>query len=153
MPRITPFLWFDTDAEQAATFYTSIFPNSRTVSISRYGEGMPMPAGTAMTVKMILDGSEVIALNGGPMFKFNEAVSFVVNCETQEEIDYYWSRLGDGGREVQCGWLKDRFGFSWQVVPNCLGELVSSAEPGKSQRVMSALMRMVKLDIKTLREA
>ena len=151
--RITPFLWFNNQAEEAVKFYTSIFKNSKAGEVTRYPEGTPGPAGTVMTAPFQLDGQEFVALNGGPLFPFTEAVSFVVNCETQEEIDYYWQKLSAGGREVQCGWLKDKFGVSWQVVPRVLGELVSGKDPAKAQRVMHALLKMVKLDIKKLQEA
>ena len=119
MPKITPFLWFDNQAEEAAKFYTSIFKNSKIESISRYGEGLPLPAGTVMTVSFILDGQQFTALNGGPVFKFTEAVSFYILCETQAEVDDYWNKLTAGGEEGQCGWLKDKFGLSWQIVPAC----------------------------------
>lgn len=153
MPRITPFLWFDGTAEEAAHFYVSIFPNSRVTSVWRYPEGAPMPAGTVMTVSFHLDGQSFTALNGGPMFQLTEAVSFVVECATQDEIDHYWSRLGDGGRVQQCGWLKDRFGLSWQIVPKQLSELLGQDDPARAQRVMGALLGMSKLDIMALRKA
>jgi predicted 3-demethylubiquinone-9 3-methyltransferase (glyoxalase superfamily) len=153
MQKITPCLWFDTRAEEAAQFYTSIFAHSRIVSASRYGEGMPLPAGTVMTVVFELDGQEFIGLNGGPMFKFTEAVSFTVNCRSQQELDDYWAKLSAGGKEVQCGWLKDKFGLSWQIVPAILQEMMSSKDAAKKQRVMEALMKMVKLDIATLQRA
>ncbi len=150
--KITPFLWFDREAEDAARFYVSIFPNSKLGSIQRYPEGTPGKAGTVMTVQFQLQGQDFTALNGGPQFKFNESVSFVAHCDTQEEIDRYWSMLTEnGGQEVQCGWLKDRFGLSWQIVPAILGEMVSG-DPAKSGRVMGALMQMVKLDIATLKK-
>jgi predicted 3-demethylubiquinone-9 3-methyltransferase (glyoxalase superfamily) len=152
--KITPFLWFDRQAEEAAAFYTSTFPNSKVVKTSRYGEGAPMPAGTAMTVEFQLDGQTFIALNGGPMFKFTEAVSFVVNCANQDEIDRYWDKLtSGGGAAVQCGWLKDKYGLSWQIVPTILGELVGGKDAARAGRVMQALMGMVKLDIKGLQKA
>jgi predicted 3-demethylubiquinone-9 3-methyltransferase (glyoxalase superfamily) len=148
---ITPFLWFDTNAEQAAAFYTSVFKNSRVTTTSRYGDGAPMPKGTVMTVAFELAGQKFIALNGGPHFKFNESISFVVTCETQAEIDEYWEKLtSGGGKPVQCGWLTDRFGLSWQVVPAAITELVSGPNSG---RVMQALMQMVKLDSAKLKAA
>ena len=153
MQRITPFLWFNNQAEEAVKFYTSIFKNSKTGGIARYPEGTPGPAGTVMTVAFELDGQEFVALNGGPQFPFTEAVSFVVNCETQEEIDYYWERLSAGGQKVQCGWLKDKFGVSWQIVPTVLDELVTDKDPAKSHRVMHALLKMIKLDIQKLKDA
>jgi len=154
--RITPFLWFDDRAEEAARFYVSIFPNSKIRSTARYDEGTAKaaqrPAGSVMTVAFELDGQEFVALNGGPVFPFTEAVSFVVNCETQKEIDHYWGALSAGGQEVQCGWLKDRFGVSWQVVPTILNELLQG-DPEKAKRAMAALMTMKKLDIERLRSA
>ena len=152
MQKITPFLWFDTQAEEAATFYTSIFKNSRIVTVTRYTEVGPGPAGSAMTVVFELEGQRFIALNGGPHFKFTEAISLVVDCETQEELDGYWEKLtADGGQEVQCGWLKDKYGLSWQIVPKILGEL--AADPQKSGKVMAAMMKMKKLDIEGLKQA
>jgi predicted 3-demethylubiquinone-9 3-methyltransferase (glyoxalase superfamily) len=151
--RITPFLWFDRQAEEAANFYVSIFPNSKVLSTSRYGEGGPGPKGTVMTVSFELDGLSCTALNGGPMFKFTEAISLVVHCETQAEVDHYWDRLSAGGQQVQCGWLKDKYGLSWQVVPNALIELVQDKDPTKSQRVMAAMMQMKKIDIAGLKAA
>ena len=149
---ITPFLWFDANAEEAANFYTSIFKNSRIVNVTRYGEGGPRPKGSVMTVAFELAGQPFTALNGGPMFKFNESVSFVVNCDTQAEIDEYWEKLtAGGGSPVQCGWLKDRFGLSWQIVPRILPDLVQDA--AACERVMQALMQMVKLDIARLKQA
>ena len=155
--RITPFLWFDGRAEEAAKFYVSTFPNSKIISTSRYDEATAQaagrPPGSAMTVAFQLDGQDLVALNGGPHFKFTEAVSFVVNCESQAEIDHYWSALtSGGGQEVQCGWLKDRFGLSWQVVPAILPALMQSG-PEKAGRVMAALMKMKKLDLETLERA
>jgi predicted 3-demethylubiquinone-9 3-methyltransferase (glyoxalase superfamily) len=150
--KITPFLWFDRQAEEAAAFYTSIFKNSKVQSVSRYGEGGPGPKGTAMTVSFELEGLQFTALNGGPHFHFTEAISFVVKCETQEEIDELWAKLTDGGQEVQCGWLKDKFGLSWQIVPTALSELLGK-DPERSQRVMQALLQMRKLDIAKLEEA
>ena len=154
MPKITPFLWFDNSAEQAAQFYTSIFRNSKILQTSRYPEGAPGPKGSVMTMKFELNGQEFIALNGGPHFKFNEAISFVVDCETQKEIDEYWEKLtSGGGREVQCGWLKDKYGLSWQIVPAALGQLMADKDPKKATRVMQAMMNMVKLDIEALKKA
>ena len=157
MQKITPFLWFDNQAEEAAKFYTSIFKNSKIGKIARYDEAgekaSGRPKGSVMTVEFQLEGQEFVALNGGPHFKFTEAISFVVNCETQEEVDYYWEKLSAGGKEVQCGWLKDKYGLSWQIVPTVLGELLSDKDAAKSQRVMQAMLKMVKLDIKKLKEA
>lgn len=150
--KITPFLWFDHQAEEAAGFYTSIFPNSKIAKISRYGESGPGPAGSAMTVDFQLDGQSFVALNGGPHFKFTEAVSFVVACESQDEIDFYWDKLSAGGAEVQCGWLRDKFGLSWQIVPTVLSELVGG-DPKKANAVMKALMSMKKLEIRGLKQA
>jgi predicted 3-demethylubiquinone-9 3-methyltransferase (glyoxalase superfamily) len=157
MQKITPFLWFDHQAEEAVNFYTSIFKNSKIGKIARYDEAgekvAGRPAGSVMTVEFELEGQDFIALNGGPQFGFTEAISFVVNCETQAELDYYWEKLTAGGQEVQCGWLKDKFGLSWQVVPTVLGELLSSKDAAESQRVMEAMLKMVKLDIKKLQAA
>src|SRR6266699_3004230 len=157
MQRITPFLWFEDKAEEAATFYTSVFKNSKIGKIARYDEAgekaSGRPTGSVMTVEFQLEGQEFVALNGGPMFKFTEAISFVVNCETQEEVDYYWEKLSAGGKEVQCGWLKDKYGLSWQIVPTVLGKLVSDKDAAKSQRVMQAMLKMVKLDVKKLKQA
>jgi predicted 3-demethylubiquinone-9 3-methyltransferase (glyoxalase superfamily) len=153
MEKITPFLWFDTQAEEAASFYTSIFKNSRIVNVSRYGDAGPGPKGTAMTVEFDLDGKRFIGLNGGPHFKFTEAVSFSVACADQNEVDYFWARLSEGGKESQCGWLKDKYGLSWQVVPARMGELMSSPDPIKSKRVMEAMLKMKKIDISTLERA
>lgn len=157
--RITPCLWFDDQAEQAAAFYTSIFPNSGIVATSRYGEAgreiHGKPPGSVMTVAFELDGQTFTALNGGPQFKFNEAVSFQVNCDTQEEIDYYWEKLSAGGdeRAQQCGWLKDRYGVSWQVVPTVLPQMTTDPDSRKSERAMQALLQMKKLDIAGLKRA
>lgn len=153
MPKITPMLWFDNNAEDAAQFYTSIFKNSKILQVSRYGDAGPGPKGQAMVVRFQLEGQEFLALNGGPQYKFTEAISFVVNCETQEEVDYYWDRLSAGGKEVQCGWLRDRFGLSWQVTPTILPRLLQDPDPAKSQRVMRAMLGMVKLDIAALQRA
>jgi predicted 3-demethylubiquinone-9 3-methyltransferase (glyoxalase superfamily) len=151
--KITPNLWFDTQAEEAAGFYTSVFKNSRIVSVARYPEGGPGPAGTVMTVEWELDGQRFVGINGGPQFTFDEAVSFQVDCADQEEIDYYWAALSDGGDEGPCGWLKDRFGLSWQVVPTGMDELFSDPDPTKAQRAMQAMLQMNKLDIAALRSA
>jgi len=153
MQKITPFLWFDNQAEEAANFYVSIFENSKVLSVTRYGEAGPGPKGTAMTVAFELDGQSLTALNGGPHFNFTEAISFVIHCEAQEEVDHYWDRLTEGGSESQCGWLKDKFGLSWQVVPNVLSELFQDKDPAKSQRVMQAMLQMKKMDIATLKRA
>jgi len=156
MQKITPFLWFDSQAEAAAKFYTSIFKKSKILNIARYtkagAKASGRPRNSVMTVAFEIAGQKFVALNGGPEFKFNEAVSFAVTCKTQKEIDYFWKKLCAGGREVQCGWLKDKFGLSWQVVPEILDGLMSD-DPAKSQRVMQALLQMKKLDIKALKEA
>ena len=157
--RISAFLWFDSEAEQAARFYTGIFKNSRIVTITRYGKAgfeiHQRPAGSVMTVLFELDGHQFTALNGGPLFKFNESISFQVNCETQKEIDYYWEKLTVGGdpKAQQCGWLKDKYGLSWQVVPTIMAEFFKSESSAKSQRAMEALLRMKKLDIAELKKA
>jgi predicted 3-demethylubiquinone-9 3-methyltransferase (glyoxalase superfamily) len=151
--RITPFLWFDTRAEEAARFYTSLFKDSAVTRTVRNGRGGPGPAGSVLTVAFTLEGQEFVALNGGPPFQFTEAVSFVVNCETQEEVDGYWARLSEGGEPGQCGWLKDKFGLSWQIVPAVLPELLGDPDPETAQRVMKAMLRMRKLDIAGLEEA
>lgn len=153
MQKITPFLWFDNQAEEAVNFYVSVFKNSKIVSMARYPEGSPGPAGTVMTANFILDGQEFVALNGGPQFRFTEAVSFVVNCTTQEEVDYFWEKLSEGGQEVQCGWLKDKYGLSWQVVPAILVELMRNEDPMKAQRVMQAMLQMKKIEINKLKQA
>ena len=154
MPKITPFLWFNDTAEEAAQFYTSLFPNSKVVSVARYGEAGPGPKGSVMTVNFHLQGQDFIGLNGGPQFAFTEAVSFVISCETQEEIDQYWGRLtADGGTPSQCGWLKDKFGLSWQVVPTALSRLLQAGDGARSARVMKALLQMQKIDIERLQQA
>lgn len=154
MPKISPFLWFDKEAEEAARFYVSVFPNSRLGEIQRYPENAPGPAGSAMTVAFELDGIPFTALNGGPLFPFSEAISFVVDCADQAEVDHYWDRLaGDGGQPVQCGWLKDRFGVSWQVVPRALHETIRGPDPAGRQRAFEAMMKMVKLDVAALKAA
>jgi predicted 3-demethylubiquinone-9 3-methyltransferase (glyoxalase superfamily) len=151
--RITPFLWYDSQAEEAANFYVSIFENSNVGLITRYGETGPGPKGSVMTVGFTLDGQEFVALNGGPQFPFTEAISLMVNCESQEEIDYYWEKLSAGGSEVQCGWLKDKFGLSWQIVPARFFELLRTASQEKLDRVMKAMMEMVKMDLAKLERA
>jgi predicted 3-demethylubiquinone-9 3-methyltransferase (glyoxalase superfamily) len=153
MKNIVPCLWFDTEGEAAAELYTSVFPNSKILDIARYGEAGPRPAGTVMTVSFELNGQEFLALNGGPEFTFSEAVSFQVMCEGQDEVDHFWSRLGDGGEHGPCGWLKDRFGLSWQIVPTRLGELLGDPDPARAQRVMTAMLGMGKLDIAELERA
>ena len=153
MQKITPFLWFDNQAEEAVNYYTSIFKSSKVGAISRYGEAGPGPKGSVMTASFQLNGQDFIALNGGPRFKFNESISFVVNCDTQDEIDHYWDHLLEGGTPQACGWLKDKFGLSWQIVPTILPKLFQSKDPEKSKRVMEAMLKMVKFDIKALEEA
>jgi predicted 3-demethylubiquinone-9 3-methyltransferase (glyoxalase superfamily) len=159
MQKITPCLWFDDQAEEAVEFYTAVFPNSKIVNVARYGEaGQEVhrkPAGTVMVVAFELDGQAFTALNGGPMFKFNEAISFQVNCETQEEVDYYWEKLSEGGDETaqQCGWLKDKYGASWQVIPTMLPEMINDPDSEKSQRAMTAMLQMKKIDIDELKRA
>ena len=153
MQKITPFLWFDNQAEKAMNFYVSIFKNSKTLSCTRYGDAGPGPKGTVIVASFELDGQEFMALNGGPRFKFTEAVSFVVSCETQAEIDEMWAKLSAGGEESQCGWLKDKFGLSWQVVPPILSKLMQDKDPQKSNRVMQAMLQMKKIDIATLQRA
>ena len=154
MQKITTFLWFDDQAEEAINFYTSIFPDSRIVSATRYPEGAPGPAGKLMTATFELHGQQFIALNGGPEFKFTEAISLYVACETQEEVDRLWERLlADGGEEQMCGWLKDKFGLSWQIIPNALGELMNDPDPVKAQNVMQAMLQMKKIDVAELRRA
>ncbi len=155
--KIIPFLWFDNQAEEAVKFYTSIFKNSKIGKMARYDEegakASGMPKGTVMTASFELDGQQFVALNGGPQFKFTEAVSFVVNCETQEEVDMFWNKLTEGGEEVQCGWLKDKYGLSWQVVPTILSELLADKDPEKSKSVMQAMLQMKKIDIARLKQA
>ena len=153
MQKITPFLWFDNNAEEAVNFYTSVFKDAKAGQISRYGKNSPMPEGTVLTAEFELFGQKFVALNGGPIFKFTEAVSFAVYCENQEEIDYYWNKLTEnGGQESQCGWLKDKFGLSWQIVPTILPKLMSNKDPRKANNVMQAFMKMKKFDIKKLEE-
>jgi predicted 3-demethylubiquinone-9 3-methyltransferase (glyoxalase superfamily) len=153
MPKITPNLWFDTEAEEAANYYISVFKNSRIVNIARYTEAGPRDAGTVMTVEFELDGQPFVGINGGPEFKFDEAVSFQITCETQDDVDYYWEKLTEGGEEGPCGWLKDRFGLSWQVVPTGMEELFSDPDPTRAERAMKAMFGMKKLDIAALRSA
>ena len=157
LQRITPFLWFDHQAEEAATFYVSIFKNARITSTVRYDDAgakaAGRPKGSVMTVEFELDGQPFTALNGGPVFKFTEAISLVVNCETQEDVDHFWEKLSSGGQEVQCGWLKDRFGVSWQVVPTVLSEMLQDKDPEKSKRVVAAMLKMTKISIEGLKHA
>ena len=153
MQKITPFLWFDDKAEEAMNFYVSVFKNSKVVTVVRYGDAGPGPKGTVMTAVFQLNGQEFVALNGGPHFKFTEAVSFVVNCETQDEVDHFWEKLSEGGAESQCGWLKDKYGLSWQIVPTVLPELLQSKDGKRAQRVMQAMLQMKKIDINTLQQA
>jgi predicted 3-demethylubiquinone-9 3-methyltransferase (glyoxalase superfamily) len=150
---ITPCLWFDTEGEDAATFYTSIFPDSRIVDVARYGEAGPREPGTVMTVLFELDGQRFLALNGGPEFTFSEAISFQVDCETQEEVDRYWERLADGGQEVACGWVTDRYGVAWQIIPRRLRELLSDPDPDRAQRAMAAMLKMTKIEVEELERA
>ncbi len=151
--KITPSLWFDTEAEEAAAFYVSVFRNSRIVTVTHYTGAGPRPAGTVMTVEFELDGQHFIGINGGPKFSFSEAVSFQINCEDQDDVDYFWDRLGDGGEEGPCGWLKDRYGLSWQVVPTGMDELFADPDQTRAQRAMQAMFGMRKLDIAALRAA
>jgi predicted 3-demethylubiquinone-9 3-methyltransferase (glyoxalase superfamily) len=153
MTKITPFLWFDAQAEEAANFYVSIFKNSKILNISRYGEAGPGPKGGVMTVRFLLDGQEFIALNGGPHFKFTEAISFSVDCKTQAEVDEFWEKLARGGKEEPCGWLKDKYGLSWQINPTVLGQMLGDPNPQKSKRVMEAMLKMKKIDIAGLKKA
>jgi predicted 3-demethylubiquinone-9 3-methyltransferase (glyoxalase superfamily) len=153
MQKISPSLWFDNQAEEAMLFYTSIFKNSKIGHVERYGEAGPGPVGSVMTATFELEGMEFLAINGGPMFKFTEAISFFVTCETQEEVDTFWEKLTDGGEESQCGWLKDKFGLSWQIVPRQLGELLGDPDREKANRVMQAMLQMKKIDIAGLQRA
>ncbi len=150
MPRITPNLWFDTESKEAAEFYVSVFPNSEITTVSYYGEAGPRPAGTVLTVDFVLDGQRFTAINGGPQFTFDEAISLLINCADQDEVDYYWAKLTEGGEESQCGWLKDRYGLSWQVVPAGMEELMTDPDPGRAQRAMKAMLGMKKLDVAAL---
>jgi predicted 3-demethylubiquinone-9 3-methyltransferase (glyoxalase superfamily) len=153
MQKISPFLWFDNQAEEAMNFYVSIFKNSKIGSVMRYGDAGPGPKGSVMTASFELEGQQFTALNGGPHFKFTEAISFVVSCETQEEVNELWDKLAEGGQTQQCGWLKDKFGLSWQIIPSALIELMSDPDPEKSQRVMEAMLQMTKIEIAKLRQA
>ena len=153
MQKITPFLWFDTQAEDAAKFYVSVFPNSKILRTARYGEAGPGPKGGVMTVEFELDGQRMIALNGGPVFKLTEAFSLSVDCKDQKEVDHYWTKLSEGGQESMCGWLKDRYGLSWQIVPTILGKLLSDRDGKKAKRVMEAMLKMRKIDIAALKAA
>ena len=153
MPRIVPNLWFDSQAEEAAEFYCSVFPNSKITNVTHYTEAGPGAPGSVLTVDFVLDGQEFTAINGGPEFTFTEAISLAVNCDDQEEVDHYWEKLTDGGQEVQCGWLKDRYGLSWQVVPAGMIELFNDADPARAERAMQAMFGMKKLDIAALRAA
>jgi predicted 3-demethylubiquinone-9 3-methyltransferase (glyoxalase superfamily) len=153
MPKITPFLWFDDNAEEAVHFYVSVFKNSKILNVARYSEGAPRPAGSVLTVEFQLEGQKFTALNGGPIFHFTEAISFFVDVETQAELDDLWNKLSAGGEEGQCGWLKDKFGLSWQIVPSNLGQLMSNSDPVKAANVTAALMKMRKLDIAALQRA
>jgi len=153
MQTITPFLWFDGRAEEAARYYTSIFKHSKILGMSRYGDAGPGPKGTVMVVQFQLNGQEWLALNGGPQFKFTEAISFVVNCDTQEEVDELWEKLSEGGVPNRCGWLKDKFGVSWQIVPTVLGKMMQDKDTARAQRVMNAMLQMDKLDIQRLQQA
>jgi len=153
MQKITPFLWFDYQAEEAMKFYTSIFKDSKVGEVTRYGEAGPGPKGSVMTASFELEGMEFTALNAGPLFRFTEAISFVVDCKSQEEVDYYWEKLTEGGEEKPCGWLKDRYGLSWQIVPTALVEMLNDPDPEKSKKVTEVMLKMKKLDIQTLRQA
>lgn len=153
MQKITPFLWFDNQAEEAMNFYVSIFKNSKPGRVTRYGDAGPGPKGQVMSVTFQLEGQEFMALNGGPLFHFTEAISLFVNCETQQEVDDLWSKLSQGGKTSRCGWLKDKFGLSWQIIPQTLGELLADKDPVKSQRVMQAMLQMDKIDIAALKRA
>jgi predicted 3-demethylubiquinone-9 3-methyltransferase (glyoxalase superfamily) len=151
--KIVPNLWFDTEAEEAANFYTSVFKNSRIVNVARYTEAGPRPAGTVMTVEWELDGQRFVGINGGSQFKFDEAISFQIHCETQDDVDYYWERLTEGGSEGQCGWLKDKFGVSWQVVPSGMEVVFGDPDPERARRAMKAMLGMKKIDVEALRAA
>jgi predicted 3-demethylubiquinone-9 3-methyltransferase (glyoxalase superfamily) len=153
MPRITPSLWFDTEAEEAAQFYVSVFPNSKITATTHYGEAVPKRAGTVLTVEFVLDGQQHLAFNGGPQFSFSEAISLLVTCADQAEIDHYWDALTDGGEERPCGWLKDRYGLSWQVAPAGMAELLNDPDPARGQRAMTAMFGMKKLDLAALHAA
>jgi len=150
-PKITPFLWFDHQAEEAATFYTSVFKNSKIETVTRYGDAGPGPKGSVMTIAFELDGQKFVALNGGPQYQFNPAISFVVNCEGQEEVDHYWGKLAAGGKEIQCGWLVDKYGVSWQIVPKAMIDMLRDENAARTQQVMKAMMQMKKIDIAGLK--
>ena len=153
MQKITPFLWFDGKAEEAMIFYTSIFRNSKVGRVTRYGEAGPGPKGTVMSATFQIEGQEFMALNGGPQFTFSPAISFFVHCETQEEVDELWEKLSEGGEKHRCGWLKDKYGLSWQIIPNALGQMLGDRDPEKSKRVMQAMLQMDKIDIQGLKQA
>jgi predicted 3-demethylubiquinone-9 3-methyltransferase (glyoxalase superfamily) len=153
MPRITPNLWFDTQGHEAAEFYVSVFPNSEITNITRYGEAGPRPAGTVLTVDFVLDGQEYTAINGGPQFTFDEAISLLINCADQDEVDHYWTKLSEDGEEGQCGWLKDRYGLSWQVCPAGMAEVLNDPDAARAERAMRAMLDMKKLDVAALRAA
>ena len=153
MPRITPNLWFDTQGQEAAEFYVSVFPNSKITNVTRYGEAGPREAGTVMTVDFVLDGQDYTAINGGPEFTFDEAISLLVNCADQDEVDYYWAKLSEGGEEGQCGWLKDRYGLSWQICPVGMVEVLNDPDQRRGQRAMQAMLGMKKIDVAALRAA
>lgn len=153
MSKITPFLWFDNQAEEAMNFYISLFKNSKIENVSRYGEGAPVPAGTVMSATFVLDGQTIMALNGGPQFQFNEAISFYVDCENQAEVDHFWNKLCEGGAPGPCGWLKDKFGLSWQIIPKRLGQLLGDPNPDRSRRAMEAMLKMSKIDVAALEKA
>jgi predicted 3-demethylubiquinone-9 3-methyltransferase (glyoxalase superfamily) len=153
MPRITPNLWFDTESKEAAEFYVSIFPNSEIRTISYYNDAGPRPAGTVLTVDFVLDGQEFTAINGGPQFTFDEAISMLINCADQAEVDYYWAKLSEGGEEGPCGWLKDKYGLSWQVVPEGMVEILTDPDTGRAERAMKAMLGMKKLDVAALHAA
>jgi predicted 3-demethylubiquinone-9 3-methyltransferase (glyoxalase superfamily) len=153
MQKITPFLWFDDKAEEAMNFYVSIFKNSKVGTVARYGDAGPGPKGTVMSATFELDGQDFFALNGGPLFKFTEAISFFVNCETQQEVDELWQKLSAGGQKSRCGWLKDKYGLSWQIIPTVLGKMLGDKDPAKAKRVMEAMLQMEKIDISRLKQA
>jgi len=153
MQKITPFLWFDGHAEEAMNFYVSIFKNSKVLKVTRYGEAGPGPKGTVMSATFQLKGQDFFALNGGPLFSFTPAISFFVNCETQQEVDELWEKLSEGGQKERCGWLKDKYGLSWQIIPSALGEMLGDKDPAKASRVMHAMLQMNKIDIKGLKQA
>ncbi len=153
MPDITPNLWFDTEGKDAAEFYVSVFPNSKVTNVSYYGEAGPRPAGSVLTVDFVLDGRRFTAINGGPQFTFDEAVSFLINCADQKEVDYYWDKLSEGGEESQCGWLKDKYGLSWQVVPTEMEKLLTDPDAGRAERAMKAMLGMQKIDLAAIKAA